>query len=133
MFQLRVERPYTDAFTVRVTSGNRTVERYSGHKALWLRVIIRAAFDLASYKNDPRLGLRKYADNAQKWLFDRSYLFNSFENVCIMLNLPPEPIRHWATSLTKEEVQKMEHLERGSTKTLAGVLPSMSKDYDEEN
>ncbi len=101
-------------FVGSVRGSNRTVERYSGHKALWLRVIIRAAFDLASYRNDPRLAYRKHADQAQKWLFEQNFLFNSFENVCILLNLPPEPIRHWACSLTKEEVQKMEHLERGS-------------------
>lgn len=101
-------------FVGSVRGSNRTVERYSGHKALWLRVIIRAAFDLASYRNDPRLAYKKQADNAQKWLFDQNYLFNSFENVCTLLGLPPGPIRHWACSLTKEEVQKMEHLERGS-------------------
>lgn len=101
-------------FVVSIRGSNRTVERYSGHKALWLRVIIRAAFDLASYRNDSRLVYRKHADNAQKWLFERNYLFNSFESVCALLNIPPDPIRHWACTLTKEDVQKMEHLERGS-------------------
>lgn len=120
-------------FVGKVSSGNRTVERYAGHKALWMRVIIRAAFDLASYKNDPRIGLRKYADNAQKWLFDKSFLFNSFENVCSMLNLPPEPIRNWACSLTKEEVQKMEHLERGSVKTLSVLLTGRNAERAHED
>lgn len=90
----------------------RTDDRYSGSKVLWMRVIIRAAFDLASYKNDNRLALRKYADNAHKWLFEKSHLFNSFENICAMLGLNAVPIRNWAASLTKEEVMKMEHLDR---------------------
>jgi hypothetical protein len=99
-----------------------TLERYAGYKALWLRVIIRAAFDLASYKDDRRLEYRKYASNAKKWLFEESYLFNSFENICIMLQIPPGPIRQWASTLTKDEVQKMEHLERGSSSTPKDTL-----------
>lgn len=98
-----------------------------------MRVIIRAAFDLASYKDDPRIALRKYADNAHKWLFDKSFLFNSFENVCAMLGLPPEPIRNWASSLTKEEVQKMEHLERGSVKLVQSLLSRRVESDDVED
>lgn len=115
----------------RIYISNRSTERYAGHKALWMRVIIRAAFDLASYKEDERLALRKYADEAKRWLFDKSFLLNSFENVCQMLNLPPDPIRDWATSLTKEEVQKMEHMERGSVKAIGALL--YGKGYEDED
>jgi hypothetical protein len=114
--------PPQDEFVGTISTGNRTVERYAGHKALWMRVIIRAAFDLASYKDDRRVALRKYADNAHKWLFEKSLLFNSFENICAMLGLPPEPIREWASTLTKEDVQKMEHLERGGVKDVQLLL-----------
>jgi hypothetical protein len=108
--------PPQDEFAGTVSTGNRTVERYAGYKALWMRVIIRAAFDLASYKDDRRVALRKYAESAHKWLFEKSLLFNSFENICAMLGIEPDPIREWASTLTKEDVQKMEHLERGGVR-----------------
>lgn len=109
--KLGLLKPF-DSCSLKIQGRERYDDRYSGHKALWMRVIVRAAFDLASYKNDNRLALRKYADDAQKWLFDKSYLFNSFENVCALLGLNPEKVRNWASNLTKEDVMKMEHLDR---------------------
>lgn len=97
-------------------------KRYHGFKALWVRVIIRAAFDLASYKDDKRLVKRKEADSAYKWLFSKSLLFNSFENVCAMVGWPPDQIREWASTLTKEEVQKMEHMERSNKASVENEL-----------
>ena len=114
----------------------RVDDSYSGPKALWMRVIVRAAFDLASYKNDNRLALRKYADNAHKWLFEKSFLFNSFENICAMLGLNPGPIRDWASGLTKEDVMKMEHLDRrplGDEQDRLGKRRGMvPTDFDED-
>lgn len=91
---------------------DRSPERYSRLQALWVRVIIRAAFDLASHKDDRKLACKKWALDAEKWLFSPSYLFNSFENVCSMIGIDPEKFRVWARSLTKEKVRKMEHMER---------------------
>lgn len=91
---------------------DRSSERYSRLQALWVRVIIRAAFDLASHKDDRKLACKKWALDAEKWLFSPSYLFNSFENVCAMIGIDPEKFRAWAKSLTKENVRKMEHMER---------------------
>lgn len=90
----------------------RSVERYAGSQALWMKVIQRAAYDYASYKDDPDLKKRKEADSAYKWMFEPSYLFNSFETGCKFLGVPPEPIRVWAKKLTKQEVRKMEHVDR---------------------
>jgi len=122
----------------KVKGQSRAEERYSGPKVLWMRVIVRAAFDLASYKNDNRLALRKYADNAHKWLFEKSHLFNSFENICAMLGLNAVPIRNWAAKLTKEEVMKMEHLDRRPLTDSFEILDRgsrrgvVSTDFDEE-
>jgi hypothetical protein len=77
-----------------------------------MKVIIRAVFDWVSYRDSLKIELRKEADMAFKWLFKPSELFNSFENVCAMIDLPPEKLRKWARSLSKEQVAKIEHLER---------------------
>lgn len=53
-----------------------------------------------------------------KWIYEKSYLFNSFENICYMINLPPERIRVWAKRLTKDQISKIEHLERESSEQL---------------
>lgn len=114
----------------RVRGSNRTAERYEGHKALWFRVIVRAAFDLASYKNDTRLKEKKYASDAYKWLFDDSFLFNSFENVCVLLNISPEKTRRWAAGLSKDDVQKIEHAERRPSVEVPKALIVELKDRD---
>lgn len=95
---------------------------YVGYRALWMKVIIRAAFDWVSYRDSMRLDQRKEADKAFKWLFKPNVHFNSFENICHLVDLPPEKIRTWVSSLTKEHVAKIEHLEReSSTNQLALV------------
>src|SRR5512140_3817167 len=68
----------------------RGVDRYVGYRALWMKVIIRAAFDWVSYRDSTKLEQRKEAEKAYKWLFHQSTLFNSFENVCQLVDLPPD-------------------------------------------
>ena len=92
----------------------RSVDRYVGYRALWMKVIIRAAFDWVSYRDALKLEHKKEAERAHKWLFDGSELFNSFESVCHLVDLPPDKIRSWVKTLTKEHVAKIEHLERES-------------------
>jgi len=99
-------------------SMQRSVDRYVGYRALWMKVIIRAAFDWVSYRDSLKLEHRKIAEYAFVWLFQPSELFNSFENVCHLVDLPPEKIRAWARHLTKEHVAKIEHLERDSATPL---------------
>lgn len=96
-------------------SGNtcqRSVDQYVGYRALWLKVIIRAAFDWVQYRDSSKLEKRKDAESGYKWIFEPSELDNSFENICKMIDLPPENLRTWAKTLTKEHVAKIEHLER---------------------
>ena len=97
----------------------RSVDRYVGYRALWMKVIIRAAFDWVSHRDSLNPGNRKEAEMAHLWLFGKNELVNSFENVCIMLDLSPYRLRLWAKSLTKAHVAKIEHLERESSTPVA--------------
>ena len=100
-------------------SPTRGFDRYIPYRALWMKVIIRAAFDWVSYRDAIKLEQRKEAERAYRWLFEPSELFNSFENICDLVNLPPDSIRSWAKCLTKEHVAKIEHLERDNTNPVA--------------
>lgn len=99
---------YTD------TSRMPTGDRYSGVRALWLKVIIRAIFDWVTYRDSDKLMQKKLAENAHSWLFDESELFNGFENVCVYLDVDPDHIRNRARKMSKEDVAKIEHLERSA-------------------
>ena len=93
-------------------SSTQSDRRYAGIRALWLKVIIRAVFDWVTYRDSTKLEKRKYAESADVWLFHKSTLFNSFENVCRQLDLDPEQIRNQVKKMTKDDVSKIEHLER---------------------
>lgn len=87
-------------------------DRYSGIRALWLKVIIRAIFDWVTYRDSTRLLQRKLADNAYEWLFKPSLLFNGFESICRYLDVDPDTVRERAKKMSREDVAKIEHLER---------------------
>lgn len=87
-------------------------ERYAGVRALWIKVIIRAVFDWVSYRDSDKLMQRKLAESASSWLFQPSTLFNGFENVCGYLDICPDHVRMWAKAMSREQVAKIEHLER---------------------
>lgn len=108
-----------DAKTGTWDTPQRSGDRYVGYRALWLRVVIRATFDWVSYRDSLKMELRKEAERAHRWLFEKSELFNSFENVCHLVDLPPNALRAWAKALTKERVAKIEHLERDSSSPMA--------------
>lgn len=87
-------------------------DRYAGVRTLWLKVIIRAIFDWVTYRDSPRLMQKKLAESAASWLFEDSELFNGFENICGNLDVNPEDIRERARAMSKDDVAKIEHLER---------------------
>ena len=89
-----------------------TDRRYAGVRALWMKVIIRAVFDWVTYRDSTKVDKKKYAEGAYAWLFQKNLLFNSFETVCRHLDLDPERIREQARKMTKDDVAKIEHLER---------------------
>lgn len=86
--------------------------RYAGVRALWMKVIIRAVFDWVTYRDNTKVDKRKYAESAHDWLFKKSLLFNSFENICKNLDIDPHRIRSQALKMTKDDVAKIEHMER---------------------
>lgn len=88
-------------------------DRYAGIRALWIKVIIRAVFDWVSYRDSDRLHQRKLAESAEIWLFQPSELFNAFDNICMYIDLDPERVRRWAKNMDRDQVAKIEHLERG--------------------
>lgn len=90
--------------------------RYSGIRALWIKVIIRAVFDWVAYKDSPKLMQRRLAESAYLWLFRPNVLFNGFESVCFHLGINPVTVRGWAMRITRRQVAKIELLERYRTK-----------------
>lgn len=107
---------YTQASnSLRFETVGDVVERYVGYRALWMKVVIRAAFDWITYRDSLKLEQKKEAEKAYRWLFQPSCLFNSFENVCeLFLGRTPDTVRQRILLMTKEHVIKIEHLDRES-------------------
>jgi len=91
---------------------NELEKRYAGVRAMWAKVIIRAMYDWAAYRDSDKLPLRKVADGAARWLFSTSESLNSLENICYMLEISPQIVREKARTMTKSEVSKIEHVDR---------------------
>jgi hypothetical protein len=87
-------------------------DRYAGIRALWIKVIIRAIFDWVGGRDHPKLAKRKEAELAHTWIFKESLLFNSFDNVCKYVDLNPVVVRDRIRNISKEQVKKIEYLER---------------------
>lgn len=87
-------------------------ERYLPYRVLWAKVIIRATYDYALWKDSPDIRLRTYAQDAERWLFESSDLELSFENICFAFDFPVEKIRQKTRTLTKNDVKKLEFRER---------------------
>lgn len=94
------------------TSSTYNPERYVPYKVLWAKVIIRAAYDYALWKDSKDLRLRKFAQEAERWLFEPSDVELSFENICFTFDFPMERIRAKTRALTKADVKKLEFRER---------------------
>jgi hypothetical protein len=77
-----------------------------------MKVIVRAAYDFALWKDSPDVRLRKCSENARKWLFDPSDLDLGFENICFQFDFSAKAIREYAKKLTKEDIKKIELKER---------------------
>lgn len=105
-------------------------DRYEGVRILLMKVIVRAMFDLASYRDHPNMEKRKEADSARKWLFEPSDYENSFENVCEMLNLNPKKIRERASTMTKADVAKIEFKDRKPISEKKASSAQEEQDYD---
>lgn len=95
-------------------------ERYVPIRVLWAKVIIRAAYDYALWKDSKELRLRNFAKDAERWLFEPSDFELSFENICSSFDFPMEKIRQKTRSLTKQDVKKLEFRERHGRSDLLG-------------
>jgi hypothetical protein len=112
--------------------GPGTEERYAGARALWLKVIVRAAFDWVTYRDSDRLQQKKLAENAFIWLFEPSKLFNGFENICFYLDIDPERVREKIRMLSKDQVVKIEHAERDHGYSARLLAEDNETDFNEE-
>lgn len=100
-----------------------TVERYGPHKLLWIKVIVRAAWDYALWKDDHDMRKRKMASDAARWLFEESHLVNGLENICHAIDVDVDMVRTYAQKVTRDQVKKMEFLERsGGRDPIAALL-----------
>jgi hypothetical protein len=104
-------------------------DRYAGFRKLWFRVIQRAIYDWVAWRDSSKLDKRKQAELAEVWLFKPSVLFNSFENICQILDVDPEAIRSRARAFTKEEVLKAEHIERSGRRLDSLLLPIQEDEW----
>lgn len=87
-------------------------ERYLPYRILWAKVIVRATYDYALWRDSPDPRLKKFAEEAEKWLFEPSDLELSFENICFAFDFPIEKIRQKTRLLTRNDVKKLEFMDR---------------------
>lgn len=113
--------------TAAPTSISYNAERYLPYRVLWAKVIIRATYDYALWKDSPDLRLRKYAQDAERWIFESSDLELSFENICFAFDFPAEKIRQKTRTLTKNDVKKLEFRERQGRGSSLGDTDGNSK------
>lgn len=103
------------------------------YRLLWIKVILRAAYDWVLYRSSKNSINRKIAKDAHSWLFESTTtkhkiestngpqiiqvdFFNSLENICGFLDLDIDIVRKFASTLTRDEIKKQEFLERASSK-----------------
>lgn len=106
------------------TSTTYNTELTLPYRILWAKVIVRAAYDYALWRNSDDIRLRRFAEDAARWLFDSSdqNLELSFENICFAFDFPVEKIRKKTRTLTREDVKKLEFRERQGRSEILGEI-----------
>ena len=97
-------------------------ERYRPYRALLAKVIMRAAYDYALWRDSKDVRLRNYAKDAERWLFEDSTLLNGLLSICEILSVDPHKIRRYARALTRDQVKKLEFMEREGRDPIQAVL-----------
>jgi hypothetical protein len=97
-------------------------EKYLPYRVLWVKVIIRAAFDYTLWKDSKDFKLRRHALDAERWFFSESSLVNSFTKICEVLKIDPEHIRECVRRLTRDQVKKMEFKEREGKDLMSAIV-----------
>jgi len=118
-------------------------DRYAGVRLLWAKVILRAINDYVSFKDSDKIGPKKYSESAERWIFFQDRSYNSLDNICQMLGISVEKVRNRAMTMTKDEIAKVEYIDRTSSGKLTGdvflsscvviVHPEFDTELYEEN
>ncbi len=104
-------------------------ELYENFRLLWIKVILRAAYDWVLYKDSKGRAAQRVAEGAYRWLFEDhietikvvvdnkvvvklTRPFNSLIFLCTELDLDIETVRSFARSLSKKEIRKLEFFTR---------------------
>ena len=114
-------------------SHTKKIDQHECFRLLWIKVILRAAYDWVLYRDSSNNISKKIADDAYRWLFDPpkekktvkldnknvvifTQEFNALENICDSIDLDIDSVRRFANNLTRDQIKKMEFLERNSHK-----------------
>lgn len=98
-------------------------EKYIPYRVLWVKVIIRAAFDYTLWRDSSEFRLRKCAMDADRWFScESAALPNCFLHICDVLKLDPDLIRRCVKKLTREQVKKLEFKEREGKDLVASIV-----------
>jgi hypothetical protein len=107
----------------------RRLEIYENFRLLWIKVILRAAYDWVLYRDSKNQAYKRIADSADIWLFG-DYMekirrevdgvvrivlerpANSLHCLCEELDLDIETVRRFAKRLTKKDIRKLEFFTR---------------------
>lgn len=119
-------------------AGGKKVSEHECFRLLWIKVILRAAYDWVLYRNSKNHITKNIAESAYRWLFDPEAIKhritignktkvilvqapNSLENICDAIDLDVDSVRRFAKRLTRADIKKMEFLERSTKKK--GPIP----------
>ena len=86
-----------------------------GSKALLLKMLIRAMYDMTMYLDSNDKELREIGEDAREWLFGDKRGRFSLSQVASTLGLSKELIRYRTRLMTKDDVRKVEYLVRGGS------------------
>lgn len=107
----------------------RRLEIYENFRLLWIKVILRAAYDWVLYRDSRSQAYKRVADNAYRWLFEDYFEkvktfeegvlqiklerpFNSLFSLCEELDLDIETVRKFARKMTRRDIRKLEFFTR---------------------
>ncbi len=113
----------------------RKLPEHEAIRLLWIKVILRAAYDWVLYRDSKNNTYKKIAGDAFRWLFEISKEtvivnmnnkfivvdssgFNTLEKLCDVLDIEIESVRKFANKLTRGDVKKLEFLDRSKKNKL---------------
>jgi len=131
---------YLQSIYLNAQSSGKKVSEHECIRLLWIKVILRAAYDWVLYRNSKSHIAKKIAEDAHRWLFNppkekisivignttrlvEHQEFNSLENICDAIDLDVDSVRKFARLLTRDAIKKMEFLDRSTkVKTVITIV-----------